>query len=153
MRNFLLVAVLPLAGCTITRGIDELGDRCPPPEFGRPAWVRTSAGVGAWTGGIVGGVVSIALLPVTYPISLLADDGLGEHTTADFLFFPALGGAAIGHACLGGATDVLDYTFRRAWVGSDDDPVTSYSFVPQQGPDLPPSVAPRGAGGDAGRGN
>ncbi|MFO1077380.1 MAG: hypothetical protein U1E73_06595 [Planctomycetota bacterium] len=152
MRTIPIHRVLPLgflafAGCTVTHGIDELGDRCPPSEFGRPAWVRVSAGVGAWIGGVVGGVVSIALLPVTYPISLLADDGLGDRATSDFLFFPALGGAAIGHAFLGGATDVVDYTFHRAWVGWDGDPVTHYGFVPQEGPSLPPSVAPAGEGG------
>src|SRR5688500_13732079 len=73
---FAAFAILP--ACTIARTIDRLQDRSPPPEFGRPGWVRTIAGVGAWTGGVLGGIASIVLLPVTYPVSLLAGDSFGE---------------------------------------------------------------------------
>ncbi|MCA8948312.1 MAG: hypothetical protein KDE27_02345 [Planctomycetes bacterium] len=134
-----MIVLLPflLSGCAIGHGIDTLANACPPPEFGRPAYVRFFAGAGAWIGGIVGGVASIVALPVTYPISLLADDQLGESGRGEFLFAPALGAAAVGHALLGGATDVVDYTFRRAWVGTSDDPVTAYDFVPAEGPSLP----------------
>lgn len=117
-----------LAGCTT---IDRLGDHCPPPDFGRPGWVRTCAGVGAWTGGILGTVASIVLLPVTYPISLLAEDELGAGGRTEFLLFPAVGGAAFGHALLGSPTDAVDYVFRRAWVDAPD-PVNSYEIVPVQ---------------------
>ena len=98
--------------------------------------MRVFAGVGAWTGGIVGGVASIVLLPITWPISLLASDGLGEHSSTEFMFFPALGGAAIGHCLLGAPPDLVDYVFRRAWVDSPD-PVNSYELVPLDGPTLP----------------
>ena len=131
MRRSIALSALLLSGCTVSHGIDTLASACPPPEFGRPLWVRFFAGTGAWIGGIAGGVVSVAALPITYPISLLAENG-----QAEFLFFPAMGGAAVGHALLGGASDVVDYTFRRAWVGSDD-PVTRYDYVPAEGPPLP----------------
>lgn len=133
---------LLLSGCAVPHAIDSLGNACPPPEFGRPGWVRASAGTGAWVGGVLGGVVSVVLLPVTYPISLLADDGLGSEGQSELMWFPAIGGAAFGHALLGGATDVVDYTFRRAWFESEDS-VTRYDFVPQTGPGLPHQPAGR----------
>ena len=134
-----------LAGaCAIPTTIDTLGDRSPPPEFGRPGWVRTCAGVGGWLGGVVGGVASIVLLPVTYPISLLADDGLGEQASGEFVLFPAVGLAAVGHCALGFPADLVDWTFRRAWVDGDD-PVAAYDFVPLDGPEVP-KVRPQAAG-------
>jgi len=139
MRCSLALSALLLSGCAISHGIDSLASACPPPELGRPLWVRAFAGTGAWIGGIAGGIVSVAALPITYPISLLADDGLGENGAQEFMFFPALATASVGHALFGGATDVLDYTFRRAWFNSDD-PVTSYEFVPAEGPVMPQPV-------------
>lgn len=135
----LLAVLLPSfsGGCAVAHGIDTLASACPPAEFGRPLYVRAFAGTGAWIGGIAGGIASVVILPITYPISLLADDGLGENGQAEFLFAPALGGASVGHALLGGAADVVDYTFRRAWVG-ENEVITSYEFVPAAGPGLPP---------------
>ena len=80
--------------------------------------------------------MSVALLPITWPISLLASDGLGEHSSIEFMCFPALGGAAIGHCLLGAPPDLVDYVFRRAWIDSTD-PVNSYELVPLEGPHLP----------------
>ncbi len=141
---FSLVGLL-LGACAIPNTIEGLGDRSPPPEFGRPGWVRVCAGVGAWVGGIGGGVVAIVLLPITYPVSLLASDGLGEHSKGEFMLFPALGGAAIGHCLFGTPPDVVDWVFRRAWVGGAD-PVNSYEIVPMDGPIVPrvdtPAVVP-----------
>jgi hypothetical protein len=131
-----LVSTGLLAACAVPDAIESLADRSPPPEFGRPAWVRTSAGVGAWLGGILGGVVAVVALPITYPISLLAEDGLGEYSTTEFLMAPALAGASVGHALLGTPPDVLDYVFRRAWSESSP-PVTEYSFVPLENLELP----------------
>ncbi|MCA8976596.1 MAG: hypothetical protein KDC98_17885 [Planctomycetes bacterium] len=136
MRRFIVLSALLLGSCAVPHAIDSLGEKCPPAELGRPMWVRACAGVGAWVGGIVGGVASIVALPVTYPISLMAEDELGPNGRTEFLLFPALSGAAIGHAFLGGASDVLDFTLRRAWFGSSD-AVTSYEFTPQEGPRLP----------------
>lgn len=124
------------SGCTIPRTIDRLQDRSPPPEFGRPGWVRTTAGVGAWVGGILGGVVSIVLLPVTYPVSLLAGDSFSETGREEFLLFPATGGAAIGHALFGTPPDILDHVFRRAWV-DEPLPVNTYELVPMEPPGTP----------------
>lgn len=133
--------------CTIPRTVDHLQERCPPPEFGRPAWVRTCAGAGAWVGGILGGVLSIGLLPVTFPISLLAEDGLGEQSQTEFLFLPATGGAALGHFLLGTPPDVVDHVFRRAWF-VDPQPENTYELVPMAPPQSPapsdasPATAP-----------
>ena len=127
---------LTFTSCTISTTVESLGENSPPPELGRPGWVRVCAGTGAWIGGIVGGLVSIVLLPIDYPIMLLADDGLGERTASDFLLWPAMGGAAFGHALLGCPPDVVDYVFRRAWVGEPDD-VPRYDLVPMPGPALP----------------
>ncbi|MBL8753202.1 MAG: hypothetical protein JNK15_07865 [Planctomycetes bacterium] len=136
MHSRLLVLSFLLGACTIPRTVDALGEASPPAEFGRPTWVRVSAGVGAWAGGIVGGAVSIVLLPVTWPLGQIAGDSLGEQGGDEFLLFPAVGGAAFGHALLGAPADGVDWVFRRAWVGSPD-PVTSYDFVPLEGPAKP----------------
>lgn len=142
---------LLLAGCMVPQTVDGLQSRVPPPEFGRPGWVRTMAGAGAWIGGIGGGVVSIVLLPVTWPLSQLCDEGLGEMSQQELMFFPAVGGAALGHFLLGTPPDAVDYVFRRAWV-SQDPPPNSYELVPMEPPQgaaaaspAPTEVAPKGA--------
>jgi hypothetical protein len=140
-RGGIVLATLLCAGCAIPDTIETLGDRSPPPEFGRPGWVRTSAGVGAWVGGILGGVVSIVTLPITWPLSQLAGDGLGEYAAQEFLLFPAMTGATIGHALFGTPPDVLDYVFRRAWT-EPSPPLTGYEFVPLNGPVLPAPAPP-----------
>jgi hypothetical protein len=108
--------------------VDNLQDHDPPPEFGRPGWVRVIAGAGGWIGGIAGGVVSVVLLPISYPISLLANEGMSENTS-EFLWWPAVGGAALGHSLIGTPPDLLDYLFRRAWK-SESPPVNTYELVP-----------------------
>lgn len=138
VRTAILATALLLPGCAIPSTIEALHDRNPPPEFGRPAWVRTAAGIGAWIGGIAGGVVSIVLLPIDYPLSLLAEDGLGEHGSNELLLWPAIGGAALGHALLGVPTDSVDYLLRRVWTGSGTEVENSYEVIP-----LPPPTVPR----------
>jgi hypothetical protein len=127
--------LMSLGACAIPNTVDNLGAASPPPEFGRPWWVRACAGVGGWTGGIVGGVASVVLLPVTYPLSLLADDGLGEHAAEEFLLFPAVGLAAVGHCAIGTPPDLVDYVFRRAWKAAPPQP--TYDLIPLEGPQLP----------------
>ncbi len=146
MRAFPCLLGLLLCSCAASGTIDRLGNSCPPSDFGRPGWVRTFAGVGAWTGGILGTVVSIVALPITYPISLLAEDEFAAGGRTEFLMFPASGGAAFGHALLGCPPDVVDYVFRRAWVGGED-PVNSYEIVPIEAMPLP-----RGEEGDGVKG-
>ncbi len=137
----LLLLGLLSGACTIPETIESLDDRSPPPEFGRPMWVRVPAGVGAWLGAIVGGVASLALAPVTVPISLLAKDDLGENGKSELIFFPAMAGASIGHAVLGTPPDIVDYVFRRAWTDSSP-PLTHYEFVPMQAAGQPQSAPP-----------
>jgi hypothetical protein len=137
LRSCLPLCGLLLGACAIPNTIEALDDRNPPPELGRPGWVRTSAGIGAWVGGIVGGVASIVALPITYPLSLLAEDGLGEQASSEFVLWPALGGAALGHALLGIPTDVLDYTLRRVWFCGGTEVENSYEVVPLAPPTIP----------------
>ncbi len=141
LRPGLPLCALLLGSCALPTTIEALDDRNPPPEFGRPAWVRVSAGVGAWIGGIVGGVGAVVLLPITYPLSLLAGDGFGEQAASEFMLMPALGGAALGHCLLGVPTDTLDYVGRRIWTGSGTEVENSYEVVPLPPPTLPSSTA------------
>ncbi|MCU0862543.1 MAG: hypothetical protein MUC36_02010 [Planctomycetes bacterium] len=152
-RSSVVLSGLLLGACAIPNTIESLDDRTPPPEFGRPVWVRTCAGVGAWIGGIGGGIASVVLLPVTWPISKVAGDSLGEQASSEFVLFPAIAGASFGHAFFGLPADVLDYGFRRVWV-EPSPPLTGYDFVPMV-PMVLPEAAP-GAGGEgagAGAGN
>jgi hypothetical protein len=141
MRHHVATFLLAALGgaCAIPNTIESIDDRSPPPEFGRPMWVRVPAGAGAWVGGIVGGAASIVLLPISWPLSLLADDGLGEQGSDEFLFWPAMAGASVGHAVLGTPVDLLDYVFRRAW-GDSSPPITEYELVPM--PALTVGAAP-----------
>jgi hypothetical protein len=150
MRALLCLFPLLLGSCAIPESIETLGETSPPPEFGRPFYVRFFAGTGAWIGGIIGGVASIVVLPITYPLSLLADDGLSENGTSEFLLFPATGGAAVGHALFGAPVDGFDWVFRRAWIDSPD-PVTSYEFLPMPGPSIPRGENQPPASGQQGR--
>jgi hypothetical protein len=135
---------LLLGACTISETLETLDDRSPPPEFGRPVWVRVPAGVGAWIGGVFGGVVSIVTLPVTVPMSWLAGDDLGEFGKNELVWFPAMAGASIGHAFLGTPVDIFDYLFRRVWVDSSP-PLTHYDYVPMEGAVLPKPADASGA--------
>jgi hypothetical protein len=147
LRTSIGVCGLLLGSCAIPNAIEQFDDRCPPPEFGRPAWVRVCAGAGAWAGGIAGGVVSIVLLPITYPLSLLAEDGFSEHASSEFLLFPAIGGAAVGHCLLGVPMDSIDWVFRRAWTESHG-ATDSYEMVPMPGPAVPPAEQPQTVDGE-----
>ena len=62
--------VLLTSACTVSDAVDSLSDESPPPVLGRPGWVRFSAGTGAWIGGGVGLVATVALLPITWPLSV-----------------------------------------------------------------------------------
>ena len=86
-------------------------------------WVRAPAAAGAWLGGIVGGAVSIVLLPVNWPLTKLAGEGLCERGSNEFLFWPASVGASIGHCAVGLPFDVVDHVGRRAW-GDSSPPIT-----------------------------
>lgn len=136
MKRASFVLGVLLGACAIPETIESLDDRSPPPEFGRPRWVRVPAQAGAWIGGIVGGAVSIVLLPVTWPLSRIADDGLGEHASSEFMLFPAMVGASLGHALLGTPPDLVDYFGRRVW-GDSSPPITDYEYVPMQQPARP----------------
>lgn len=140
--HFFIPAAMTLVACGATESVSQL-DRCPPPEFGRPVWVRACAGTGGVIGGIVGGVVSIALLPVSYPLTLAAKDGLGDSSRNELLLWPVSAFSATGHFVLGAPVDGLDYVFRRAWVG-EDPPANTYELIPMEPPKVgSASAAPK----------
>ncbi len=124
-----------LASCSFPAVTANLREESPPPELGRPAWVTAPANVGSIVGGAVGGIASIVLLPITWPISLLADEPLG-HDRDEFLFLPVSIGAGAGHFLFGAPLDTLDWSFRRAWVEDDLD----RREVRMQAPPLGPSA-------------
>ena len=127
------------SACAVPDAVDALGTHAPPAELGRPGWVRGAAGLGGWIGAIGGAVVSIVVLPVTYPVSLLADEPLGYSDT-EFLFAPVSMGASAGHFLLGAPPDAVDFMFRRAWVGNGNETEKGYDYTPSKPPVEP---APR----------
>lgn len=131
MRHLLLPALVLLASCTFGKALANLENESPPPELGRPGYVRGFAKVGAVTGGVIGAVVSVVLLPITWPISMLAEEPLGQ-SKEDFMFAPTTGGAAVGHFLFGAPADGLDYVFRRAWM--EHPRVYDYEFTPMKPP-------------------
>ena len=132
MRALMLGSIAFLcSACTVPSTLETLRDEAPPPELGRPWWVRGPAGFGAWIGAATGAVVSVATLPITYPISLLAEEPLG-YSKQEFLFSPVTSLASGGHFLLGGPFDMLDFMFRRAWV--DTPTPYDYEFTPMKPP-------------------
>lgn len=143
MRTSIAIALSVLAtACSTPTGVASLRDECPPPEFGRPVWVRWPARVGAWIGAGAGAVGSIALLPITWPVAQLADEPLG-FAKDEFMFLPLSAGAAAGHFALGAPLDTVDWVARRAWVSSD--PPTGYDYEPQPAPRGPEAAAGGGS--------
>lgn len=139
LRPASAVALLLLSSaCALPTAIESLDDTSPPPEFGRPGWVRGAAKVGAWVGGVPGVVASVVLLPVTWPLSQLADEGLGEMAADEFVLFPALACASVGHSLFALPCDTVDYLGRRVWT--EPTPMPAYDFVP-----MPPAATPQAA--------
>lgn len=139
-RRAASICLLVLTGCTLPETVENLERENPPPDLGRPGFVRVGARAGAWVGGVVGGVASIVLLPVTYPLSLLAECPLG-YSKNEFRFAPASMGAAAGHWAIGAPLDVLSYVFYRAWVNQSCEPA-SYDYVPMSPPVGPGASTP-----------
>ena len=139
LRRWILLPALCLGACSIPKTIEQLDESCPPPELGRPGWVRGVAQVGSWVGGAVGGVGSIVLLPITWPLSELSDDQLEDQAQDELLWFPATGLAALGHAALGAPADGLDYVFRRAWFAAPSEE-TDFDATPLAAPAQPQVV-------------
>ena len=136
MRRAPTLAGLLLAGlasCSFPAVTANLREESPPPELGRPEWVTAPANVGSIVGGAVGGIASIVLLPITWPISLLAEEPLGQDRD-EFLFLPVSLGAGAGHFLLGAPFDTLDWSFRRAWIEDDLDRREARMQPPPLGP-------------------
>ena len=62
MRACSVLMVLATAGCSVPVVTEHLELESPPPELGRPGYVRFSAKVGAWAGAIGGAAASVVLL-------------------------------------------------------------------------------------------
>jgi hypothetical protein len=135
-----LAALLATAGCSGATSLDTFDDQCPPPDLGRPWWVRYPARLGAYVGGVVGAVTSVVLLPITYPVSLLGSDAFGSNKT-DFMLFPAYMLAGAGHFVLGAPLDTVHYVAWRAWV--EPPPRPSYDSVPPPRADSRPAPESR----------
>jgi hypothetical protein len=131
--SLVAVALLVPCGCSSVSMIERLDAASPPPDLGRPVWVRVPAQAGAIVGGVVGGVASVIVLPVTYPLSLLADEQLGEDKE-EFLFGLMNLGASGGHFALGAPFDTVDFTFRRAWVNEPTATADEYEMDVQPAP-------------------
>jgi len=130
-----LLALL-MSACTLPHAAETLASEAPPPELGRPGWVRESAGAGAWVGGVFGGVAAVVLLPVTYPLSVAAAEPLG-YSEQEVLFAPITMFASAGHFLVGAPLDMIDFTVRRAW---EDEPAPyDYEHTPAA---APPELAP-----------
>ena len=126
-----------LCACSAPKVVSDLDGESPPPELGRPGWVRVTAKVGAVAGAGVGAVASLILLPITFPISLLADEPLGR-SKEEFLFAPVSIGASTGHFLLGAPADGVHFVLVRAW--RDEPPPMSYDYTP-----VSPPVGPAAA--------
>ena len=136
LRRWSLLSALSMGACSVPSTVDQLGESCPPPELGRPGWVRITAEAGSWVGGAIGGVGAVVLLPVSWPLTELAEDQLEDGAQEELLWFPATGMAALGHAALGAPADGLDYVFRRAWTTAPD-PVREFDDTPLAPPAQP----------------
>jgi hypothetical protein len=90
-----------------------------------------------------GAIASIVLLPITWPITWLADEPLGQ-AEGEFLFLPVSVGAASGHFLVGAPLDGLDFVFRRAWITRERP--TGYDYTPAPAPVGPTGSADRAAG-------
>jgi len=124
--------VILLAACTVPKVTKDLETNAPPPELGRPGWIQTAAGAGAWTGGIIGGVTGVVLLPLSLPIGWLAEEPLGN-SRDEVIFAPVSVGASAGHFALGAPLDMFDFILYRAWA--EDFPVDKgYSWTPMKPP-------------------
>lgn len=137
-----LLLGLPAGGCTASQAsaAAALAEYDPAPDLGRPDWIRASAGFSAWIGGGIGAVVSLAFLPVTYPVSLLMDEPLG-YAKNEFRFMPVGMCAAGMHYAIGAPLDVLDFVLRRAWLPEEKN--RGYEFTPMPAPKLrDPLTAP-----------
>lgn len=131
-RTVLIAACCGLLGaCSFPRVVGDLDRESPPQELGRPGYVRYTARTGAWLGGLAGAVGSIVTLPITYPITLLADEPLG-YSKDEFLYWGVSVGAATGHFVLGAPVDSLDWVARRAWTDTPD--YSDYELTPATPP-------------------
>ena len=101
MRLPIFIPALLLLPACGTTGVSSRVDREPPSEFGRPGWVHGTAGFGGWVGGVLGGIVSIVALPITYPITLVCEDGIGDASRNEVLLWPVSAFATAGHFALG----------------------------------------------------
>ena len=135
MRCLAACLFLALFGsCTAPDALADLDENCPPPEFGRPGWVRASAKVGAIVGAVPGALLTALCLPVTLPLTWLADEPLG-HSKKEVIFFPLTACASTGHFLLGAPADSVHWVCYRAWT--DQPSPVGYHFVPAAPPKGP----------------
>jgi len=130
-----------LQSCALTSAVDTTNKESPSPELGRPDWVTYPARTGSWFGGVGGLVVSLGTLPLTYPISVLADEPLGS-SKQEFLYLPTAVGASLGHVAFGMPLDFFDWMFRRAWVATPLPVDYELILLPPPAPLVVPEAVP-----------
>jgi hypothetical protein len=135
----LLGLVLWTASCSLPEAVASLEDHAPDPDLGRPVAVRNAASVGAWLGGSIGAVLSIATLPVTWLITTIDEEPFGQDRS-EFLWAPVSIGAGAGQFLVGAPIDSLDFVLRRAWTA--DGPID----IREQPAPARPSAGIAGAG-------
>lgn len=133
-RSAVLLLPFLLASCTLPDSLQDLDENCPPPEYGRPGWVRASAKIGAIVGAVPGALFTALALPVTLPLTWIADEPLGC-SKKEVIFFPLTAFASAGHFLLGAPADSAHWVFYRAWT-EQPSPV-GYHFVPAAPPKGP----------------
>ncbi|MGE0143408.1 MAG: hypothetical protein AB7I19_10520 [Planctomycetota bacterium] len=144
-RVLTAVSLMLVAGCSLPALIERIDEESPRAELGRPGWVRAPATLGTWVGGAVGSVAALPFAVVAWPFQQLATDNAGR-LDEDFLFAPAGSGASAGHFLLGAPFDLLDWTFRRAWI--DDEPAVVQRPAAAAAGDLPSESKKSASSGD-----
>jgi hypothetical protein len=130
-RRSLALVLLLAASCSMPESFSDLDEHCPPPEHGRPGWVRACAKVGAFVGAVPGAVFSVVALPITWPMTLIADEPLGK-TKSEVMLFPLTACAAAGHFLLGTPADSVHWVCYRAWT--EPPKPASYEWTPMAPP-------------------
>jgi hypothetical protein len=107
-RCLAVLLAVSAASCSLPEAVARLEDHAPAPELGRPGWVQGTARIGAYLGGVVGGLGAIVTFPVMKVLTLAAGDALGADDQ-DLLYAPVAIGAGAGHVVFGAPLDALSY--------------------------------------------
>lgn len=138
MRTLLALATLALiSGCSLPKTYADLELDSPQEVLRRPEYLRDVRSFGHASGGFVGGVSSPFLLPVTWPMTAVHEESLGQDRDS-LLFAPVPFVAAGGGFVLAAPLEALDHIFYRAWIDDGNDLQGLDVQPPPVGPGPPP---------------